>query len=44
MLEYIFIFDGTRGAVLVLMTSALLVFVLDLSVLFGFSVAQFQDE
>ncbi len=44
MLEYIFIFDGTRGAVLVLMTSALLVFVLDLSVLFGFSVAQFQEE
>ena len=44
MLEYIFVFDGTRGAVLVLMTSALIIFVLDLSVLFGFSVAQFQDE
>lgn len=43
MLEYIFVFDGTRGAVLVLMTSALIIFVLDLSVLFGFSVAQFQD-
>lgn len=43
-LEYIFIFDGTRGAVLMLMTSALVIFVLDLSVLFGFSVAQFQEE
>ena len=43
-LEYIFIFDGTPGAVLVLMTSALVIFVLDLSVLFGFSVAQFQEE
>lgn len=43
-LEYIFVFDGTRGAVLVLMTSALIIFVLDLSVLFGFSVAQFQEE
>jgi len=43
MLEYIFVFDGTRGSVLLLMTSALVIFVLDLSVLFGFSVAQFQD-
>ena len=42
-LEYIFIFDGTRGSVLLLMTSALVIFVLDLAVLFGFSVAQFQD-
>lgn len=42
-LEYIFIFDGTRGSVLVLMSSALIIFVLDLSVLFGFSVAQYQD-
>lgn len=42
-LEYVFIFDGTRGAVLALMTSTLVIFVLDLAVLFGFSVAQFQD-
>lgn len=42
-LEYVFIFDGTRGAVLVLMSSTLVIFVLDLAVLFGFSVAQFQD-
>ena len=44
MLEYIFIFDGTRGSVLLLMTSALVIFVLDLAVLFGFSVAQFQEN
>ncbi len=43
-LEYIFIFDGTRGSDLALMTSALVIFVLDLSVLFGFSVARYQDE
>lgn len=43
LLEYIFIFDGTHGSVLLLMSSALIIFVLDLSVLFGFSVAQFQD-
>ncbi len=43
-LEYIFIFDGTRGSVLLLMTSALVIFVLDLSVLFGFSVARYQEE
>lgn len=43
-LEYIFIFDGTRGSVLMLMTTALVIFVLDLSVLFGFSVARYQDE
>lgn len=43
-LEYIFVFDGTRGSVLVLMTSALVIFVLDLSVLFGFSVARYQEE
>jgi len=43
LLEYIFVFDGTRGSVLLLMSSALTIFVLDLSVLFGFSVAQFQD-
>lgn len=42
-LEYIFIFDGTRGSVLMLMSSALIIFVLDLSVLFGFSVARYQD-
>lgn len=44
MLEYIFVFDGTRGGVLLLMSSALIIFVLILSVLFGFSVAQFQDK
>ncbi len=43
-LEFVFIFDGTRGAVLVLMSSTLVIFVLDLAVLFGFSVAQFQEE
>jgi len=44
LLEYVFIFDSTRGAVLLLMSSTLIIFVLDLSVLFGFSVARFQEE
>ena len=43
-LEYIFIFDSTRGSVLVLLSSALAIFVLDLSVLFGFSVARYHAE
>lgn len=44
LLEYVFIFDGTRGSVLLLISSALIIFVLDLSVLFGFSVARYQDS
>ncbi|OIQ76587.1 hypothetical protein GALL_417330 [mine drainage metagenome] len=43
MLEYIFVYDGTRGSTLVLLTSTLAIFAMNLAVLFGFSVAQFQD-
>ena len=44
MLEFIFIFDGTRGSTLVLLTSTLAIFAINLAVLFGFFVAQYQDE
>lgn len=44
MLEFVFVFDGTRGSVLVLLTLTLTIFAINLAVLFGFFVAQFQDE
>lgn len=43
MLEFIFIYDGTRGSVLVLLSSTLAIFALNLAILFGFMVARFQD-
>lgn len=43
LLEFIFIFDHTRGALLVVLTFSLLVFALDIPILFGFSVARYQD-
>ena len=43
MLEYIFVFDDTRGALLVVLTLSLLVFALDIPILLGFSVARYQD-
>ena len=41
-LEYVFVYDGTRGTMLVLLTVSLVVFAVDIPVLFGFSVARFQ--
>lgn len=41
-LEYVFVDDGTRGSMLVLLTLSLLIFAVDIPVLFGFSVARFQ--
>jgi hypothetical protein len=43
MLEFTFIFDDTRGALLVVLTLSLLVFALDIPILLGFSVARYQD-
>jgi hypothetical protein len=43
LLEFIFVFDHTRGAILVVLTLSLLVFALDVPILFGFSVARYQD-
>ena len=40
-LEYIFIKDGTRGSVLLLMTSALVLFAVNLPIHFGFTVARY---
>lgn len=42
LLEYVFVLDGTRGSMLVLLTLSLLVFAVDIPVLLGFSVARFQ--
>jgi hypothetical protein len=41
-LEYVFVYDGTRGTMLVLLTLSLFVFAVDIPVLLGFSVARFQ--
>jgi hypothetical protein len=41
-LEYVFVYDGTRGSMLALLTVSLLVFAVDIPVLLGFSVARFQ--
>jgi len=43
LLEFIFVFDHTRGAMLAVLTLSLVVFALDIPLLFGFSVARYQD-
>lgn len=42
MLEYVFVYDHTRGTQLLILTLMLVVFALDIPVLLGFSVARFQ--
>jgi hypothetical protein len=43
MLEFIFIFDHTRGSMLVLLTLSLVIFAIDIPVLLAFSVARYQE-
>ena len=43
MIEYAFIYDHTRGNVLVVMTLLLLVFMLDAPIILGFTVARFAE-
>jgi peptidoglycan/LPS O-acetylase OafA/YrhL len=42
MLEYVFVLDQTRGAQLVVLTLMLIVFAVDVPMLFAFSVARYQ--
>lgn len=42
MLEYVFVLDGTRGTELVVLTSMLVVFALDIPLLLAFTVARYQ--
>jgi hypothetical protein len=42
MLEYVFIYDHTRGTQLAILTAMLAVFMLNIPMLLGFSVARFQ--
>lgn len=44
LLEYVFVYDGTRGSMLILLTLSLLVFAVDIPLLLGFSVARFQPR
>jgi hypothetical protein len=43
MLEYVFIYDDTRGTQLLILTLMLVVFAINIPLLLGFSVARFQD-
>jgi len=43
LLEFIFVFDHTRGTLLVVLTLSLVIFALDVPLLWGFSVARYQD-
>jgi hypothetical protein len=43
LLEFTFVFDHTRGSLLVVLTLSLAVFALDIPLLLGFSVARYQD-
>jgi membrane-bound acyltransferase YfiQ involved in biofilm formation len=42
MLEYVFVYDHTRGGVLAVMTAMLVVFTLNVPLLIGFTVARFE--
>jgi len=43
MLEYVFVYDHTRGTQLLILTLMLAVFAVNIPMLLGFSVARFQD-
>jgi uncharacterized membrane protein len=43
MLEYVFVYDHTRGTQLVILSLMLFVFALNIPMLLGFSVARFQE-
>ena len=43
MLEYVFVYDHTRGTQLVILTLMLVVFAVNLPLLLGFSVARYED-
>ena len=42
MLEYVFVLDHTPGSLLALLTAMLVMFAIDIPLLFGFSVARYQ--
>ena len=42
-LEYIFVKDGVRGSVLLLMSSTIVIFAVNLPIHFGFTVARYAD-
>lgn len=43
MLEYIFVYDGTRGVMLAVLTLSLFVFALNVPLVISFTVARYQD-
>lgn len=43
-LEFVFVFDGTRGSMLAVFTVSLAIFALDIPMLLSFSVARYQES
>ena len=43
-LEYIFIKDGTKGSLLLLMSATIVIFAINLPIHFGFTVARYAEE
>ncbi len=43
MIEYVMVYDGTRGVLLVVMSALIAVFAVDIPLLLGFSVARYQE-
>jgi hypothetical protein len=43
MIEYVMVYDGTRGSLLLVMTALIGVFAVDVPVILGFSVARYQE-
>jgi hypothetical protein len=44
MLEYVFVYDGTRGSALIVLTTMLLIFALDVPMIIAFTVAKYSGE
>ncbi len=44
MLEYVFVYDGTRGNILVILTAMLVIFAVDVPMIISFTVAKYVGE
>lgn len=43
MIEYVMVYDGTRGSLLLVMSALIVLFAVDIPLLLGFSVARYQE-
>ncbi len=44
MLEYVFVFDGTRGSTLIVLSAMLLIFAVDVPMIIAFTVARYENS